>query len=131
MYKLDGATTSNQVWFNGQYVGSAPINNFWQTSSIVAGDVGSLNIYRFIRYRMAGNGTLMTSITDQGMAVIEPVTSVMPLNSPGNYKDIGFQINFTNEKAIVRFGMNGLSDFIRMSRFDIFGKARWPTRPNG
>ena len=103
MYKLDGATTSDQVWFNGQYVASVPINNFWQTSSIIAGDVGSLNIYRFIRYRMAGNGTLMTSITDQGMAVIEPVTSVMPLNSPGNYKDIGFQINFTNEKAIVRF----------------------------
>jgi hypothetical protein len=79
---------------------------------------------------MAGSGTLVTVVSDQGAYLIQNETNVAPLPFPGNYQDQGIQINFTNEKAMVRFGMNATTDYLRMARVDVFGKARWPTRPN-
>jgi hypothetical protein len=122
IYKLDGATNTD----NG-----AAIDNYYQLAPFIIGDVGSLNVFRFIRYRMAGNGTLLTTVTDQGEFGVQNETNVNPLPFPGNYKDQGIQINFTNEKAIVKFRMNATTDFFRMARVDVFGKQRWPTRPNG
>jgi hypothetical protein len=122
IYKLDGQTNTD--------VG-APIDNYYQSAPLVIGDIGSLNIYRFIRYRMAGHGTLLTTVTDQGEYQIQNETNVYPLPFKGNYKDFGIQINFTNEKAIVKFRMNDVASNFRMARLDLFGKQRWPTRPNG
>lgn len=130
IYKLDGATTADQIWSGGVYQSSNPILNYYQSSSLILGDVGSLNICRFIRYRMAGQGTLFTILQDEGALQQTQVVNVHPDPFPGNYKDIGLQTNFTNEKVIVRFEMNNLTDYVRMSRFDVFGKSRWPTRPN-
>ena len=130
MYKLDGATTADEVWSQDVLIDSVAIDNYYQSASLVIGDIGSLNIYRFIRYRMAGQGNLVTTVTDQGESSVELFADVSPLNFPGNYKDLGIQINFTNEKLIVRFRMNDLDDYMRMARFDVFGKQRWPTRPN-
>jgi hypothetical protein len=122
IYKLDGESLNDQ--------GGVPINNYYQLAPLVVGELGSLNIYRFIRYRMSGSGTLLTTVTDQGEYAIQNETNVVPLPFPGNYKDQGIQINFTNEKAIVKFGMNASLQYFRMARVDVFGKQRWPTRPN-
>jgi hypothetical protein len=121
IYKLDGA---------GIVDNGVAIDNYYQCAPM-AYDQGAVNIFRFIRYRMAGNGTLLTTVADQGEDFIEAAANVHPLPFPGNYKDIGIQINATNEKVTVRFEMNGTNDFMRMARVDVFGKVRWPTRPNG
>lgn len=137
IYRLTGETTADEVWFvapdsSGQYSHSVPIDNYYQLAPLAVGDLGSLNIARFIRYRMAGQGTLFTTLQDQGEYQLntKSATNVSPDPFPGNYRDIGIQTNFTNEKVIVKFEMNGFTDFVRMARVDIFGKARWPTRPN-
>jgi hypothetical protein len=82
---------------------------------------------------MAGQGTLTTNLNDQGDTPGHDVVAApeIPLLFPGNYKDQGIQINFTNEKLVIRFGMNAMDSWFRMARFDVFGKVRWPTRPNG
>jgi hypothetical protein len=122
IYRLDGA---------GIVDNGVAIDNWYQCAPM-AYDQGALNIFRFIRYRMAGNGTMLTTIADQGQDHILAATDVHPLSGPpGNYKDFGIQINFTNEKATVRFEMNDTNSFMRMARVDVFGKSRWPTRPNG
>jgi hypothetical protein len=79
---------------------------------------------------MAGQGNLLTTIWDQGDHFTETATPVNPLPFIGNYKDQGVQINFSNEKAAVKFRMNAVTDWFRMARVDLFGKQRWPTRPN-
>lgn len=137
IYKLSGDTTADQIWAvigdgTTQFSHTVAIDNYYQLSPLILGDVGSLNICRFIRYRMAGQGTLMTTIQDQGEYPLntKTVTPVAPDPFPGNYRDIGIQTNFTNEKAIVKFEMNNVNDYVRMARVDVFGKQRWPTRPN-
>jgi hypothetical protein len=119
IYKLDGATNTD--------LGFA-IGNYYQTSPL-SYDVGAVDIFRFIRYRMAGNGNLTTLLGDQGDFLTAQTVDVHPDPFPGNYRDLGLQINFTNEKMIVRFGM--ATGYFRMARVDVFGKQRWPTRPNG
>lgn len=130
IYRLDGINTWDEVWSGGARTGQFPIDNWYQTAPLITGDTGALNIYRFIRYRMSGQGTLFTHLYDEGQ--INPVApvNVIPNPVPGNYKDQGIQINYTNEKMIVKFEMNGLNDRMKMSRIDLFGKQRWPTRPN-
>jgi len=122
IYKLDGRTNTD--------VGST-INNYYTLAPLILGDPGAINICRYIRYRCSGYGTLFTSVTDQGDVATVSETNVQPLPFPGNYKDQGFQLNFLNEKAIIRFGMNAASDSFRMARVDVFGKVKWPKRPNG
>lgn len=132
IYKLDGVLGEPNADTGTQLQGLAPqaIDGYYQCAPM-AYDAGSLNLFRFIRYRMAGAGTLITTVTDQGDINMQTETPVSPLGFPGNYKDIGLQINFTNEKAMLRFETNAVTDWVRMARLDMFGKIRWPTRPNG
>lgn len=138
IYRLDNSTTADEVWVtiadgSDQYSHSVPIDNYYQLAPLILGDVGSLNICRFVRYRMAGQGTLFTTLQDQGEYPLNTrsAVNVSPDPFPGNYRDFGIQTNFTNEKVIVKFEMNNFNDYIRMARVDVFGKPRWPTRPNG
>lgn len=132
IYKLDGANTWDEYWAGPYDIQPRAIDNYYQSASLVLGDVGSLNICRFVRYRMSGDsgGTLFSTLTDQGEYELQQIINVSPDPFPGNYRDIGIQTNFTNEKVIVKFGMNNTADYFKMARFDVFGKARWPTRPN-
>lgn len=130
IYKLDGHANADEVWQGGVLQRSVPINNYYQTASMVLGDLGSLNICRFVRYRMAGVGTVNTILMDEGETNPTAIAGAVAMPFPGNYKDIGIQTNFTNEKVIVKFGMNAITDSMRVSRLDLFGKKRWPTRPN-
>ena len=123
IYKLDNSASEDE--------GTTYINNYYQTSPLAIGDPGPINVFRFIRYRLAGSGTLVTTVTDQGRNTYENAPNVIPMAYPGNYKDFGIQINFVNEKMLVRFGTQAGADNFRMSRVDVFGKNRWPTRPNG
>lgn len=130
IYRLDGATTADEVWQNGNYDHSVAIHNYYQTAPLVVGNLGSVNIFRFIRYRMAGSGTLFTDTSTQTTFGPKAAINLSPDAYPGNFRDRGIQINYTNEKIIVRFEMNNVNDYIKMSRVDVFGKERWPTRPN-
>ena len=145
IYKLDHATSADEIWGpdpgvtgGATYLGSTPINNYYQCAPMILGDTGALNICRFIRYRMAGQGTMFTTLQDQGeylasepLSQLVATVNVNPMNGPpGNYRDFGIQTNFTNEKVIVKFAMNGINDAMIMARVDVFGKSRWPTRPN-
>lgn len=121
IYKLSGKTAAD----NG-----TAINSYYETPAMTP-SMGSYNVFRFIRYRCQGSGSLLTSLRDEGG--VNPVTVPnLPLQpGPGNSKDLGIQINYMNEKILVKFGTNAVSDNFKMARFDLFGKMRFPTRPNG
>jgi hypothetical protein len=124
IFRLDGSTLADFV--------THPIDSYYQPGPAMVGDLGSVNNFRFIRYRGSGAGTLTTLLTDQGGTTpFEPAASVTLLPFPGNFKDQGIQINYMNEKLAFRFGTNGINDHFRIARVDVFAKQRWPTRPNG
>ena len=139
IYRLDGAFTYDEVWLHGAYVSAQPINCYYQCAPLVLGvdangnpAFGSLNICRFIRYRLSGSGTLFTTLNDQSTYPLDfqQAVNTSPQPFPDNYYDQGIQTNFTNEKVIVSFGTDAPYDYVKMARVDVFGKARWPTRPN-
>jgi hypothetical protein len=123
IYRLDGSTLTD----NG-----TAINNYYQTATL-APSPGAVNIFRFLRYRINGaaNSNLLTTLYDEAGANAV-TTPNLTLSSPSTAsKDLGLQINFTNERCIVQFGTDATTDSFKISRLDVFAKARFPTRPNG
>jgi hypothetical protein len=110
----------------------AMISNFIQTAPIPI-TTGAYNIFRFLRFRITGSGTLLLNLADESGGSGQTVPQSPNVINLANYtaKDLGLQINYQNEKMIVTIGTNGMADNFKLTRLDIFGKARFQTRANG
>lgn len=103
-----------------------PITGTMQTYLSTFGD-GTLDIFRYVRVKASGTGTLAMQLLDQGGN--NPVTPPnFTLNTVGS-SDFGRQINYTNEKMSVTFTYNNAAGNLSIHRVEIYGKVRWAWRP--
>jgi len=104
------------------------ITSFWQSALLTPSTVGMLNVFRYIRARIFGTGTLVNSIAgedNQGSINIQN----FPLSAtPG--QDFSQQINFMNEKMLVRVGTNVANQGFTLQRLDVYAKELFKSRPN-
>jgi hypothetical protein len=115
LYKL----TTKQTTDSGSL-----INAYWQTA-LLTPEFGSVNVYRYLRYRAQGSGTIQGILFDEGLANAKTTTQ---LTLSTGTRDLSTQINFVNEKCSVKFTNNDGN--IVVSRFQLFGKPYLTQRPS-
>lgn len=106
--------------------GSVPINSIW-SSYLSYYSIGAVNIFRFVRMRVTGSGTLLTKITSEDATNSLNLVNKTLSAAPG--RDITIETNFMDEKASVSINTNSGTDNFRLQRMDIFGAMRFPMRP--
>jgi hypothetical protein len=90
------------------------------------GNDGTLSIFRFLRTRSTGSGTIQIQLSDRdGGNIVNPPS--LTLAAGGG--DLFRQINYTAEGMQVTLTISTLNASISMNRFDCFSKRRWMTRP--
>lgn len=130
-YYLRLGTSSNLYKLNASYTSDSgtAINSYWQTF-LASQDIGALNIFRALRFRTTGVGTLsFTMAGEDGQGAINSTAAqnITLGATPG--KDGFCQINFTNEKMSVKFGVNAVNSRFTVQRLDIFCKRLFLSRP--
>lgn len=131
MYSLKVATQDNtflfkiEPEFTDDY--GVGINSYYQ-HYLATVDRGSINLFRAIRYRALGSGSLMTTIWPEDLQTSVGLPNIPLGNAPG--KDYFNQLNFMNEKMSVQISSgSNPGDLITVQRVDIFAKKKFGARP--
>jgi hypothetical protein len=120
MYNLIPTNTSD---------GGNAINSYYQFAPI-AGEIGALNVFRALRFRVLGSGTLSFSLSNaDGTNVVNSTTAqnITLAASPGI--DIIKQINYMCEKMMIKVNLNTTNGYFNLERLDIFVKKLFGSRP--
>lgn len=87
---------------------------------------GTLSIFRFLRSRVTGSGTIQIQLQDRdGNNVVNPPSWTLAASGGDQFR----QINYTAEGMQVLLTISTLNASVTMDRFDCFAKRRWMTRP--
>jgi hypothetical protein len=122
LYKLTPAATTDS---------GIPIRAYCQTA-LLAPDMGSVSVFRYLRYRAHGTGTLISELFDESLDTSFPVANItLPNHSK---RDLAIQVNFVNEKCAVKFtndgtGTSGTNGFMKVSRLQLYGRPYMTQRP--
>lgn len=102
------------------------INSFISTY-YVGYDIGSVNIFRFLRTRTVGSGTLIRTLYSQDNVLTQspPTVALTATNS----QDQTVEFNFMTEKCSVQLQTNSGTDNFTVQRIDLWGKSRFMMRP--
>lgn len=131
MYSLKVASQNNSFVFKveSQFTDDfgIGINSYYQ-HYLATVDEGSINIFRAIRYRALGVGSLISSIWPEDLQTSISLPNIALAVTPA--KDYLNQINLMNEKMSV-FISNSANpgDSITVQRVDIFAKKKFGARP--
>lgn len=90
---------------------------------------GAVNIFRALRLRVRGAGTLELRLNSEDFPLSlsqTPANITVPLNPA---QDEMRQINFTNEKMSVQLRTNAVGERMEVDRVDIFAKRMFWARP--
>ena len=130
-YALRIGTTSNtflfkmQANFTSDY--GANINSYYQMY-LMPMEEGMVNLYRVIRARARGTGSLTMALWKEDLQTPVGVLPIPIVMQPG--KDYLREINFANEKmSITLANSSGVNDSITVDRIDVFGKRFAYARP--
>jgi hypothetical protein len=131
MYSLKFATQANNFVFKVESQFNADlgigINSYYQ-HYLNTVDEGSINLFRAIRYRATGIGSLVSSIWPQDLQTSINLPNIALSTSPG--QDYLNQTNMMNEKmAVLISNSSNPGDFITVQRVDIFAKPKFHARP--
>lgn len=107
--------------------------NAYYTCYLAPISLGNVNLYRALRFRAMGSGSLNIELNSQDFNSANQVSPADLTLSNNNAIDLLRQINYMNEKCSVTFGVdqtNGTpNDNWIVTRLDIFGKSRFNSRP--
>jgi len=87
--------------------------------------MGALNIFRHLRFRAVGTGTMLLRLADEDDGNVQNPPSITLSTTPS--KDFDRQINYTSEKMSVQ--VKTVGGTMKLKRIDIFCKERWKIRP--
>jgi hypothetical protein len=102
--------------------GGAAVTNYWQTG-MLAPNLGTVNVYRYIRWRLNGSGTLSPTLMDENFGNAKAAFAFAM--GSGN-RDQSIQINFVNEQMALKFSTTGT---MNVSRLELFSKPQYFSRP--
>lgn len=88
---------------------------------------GTVDLFRFLRLRSKGTGTIQIQLSDQDGVLVSNPPSLVLSASPGT--DLSRQINFTSEEMSIQLTISTLNATLTLTRIDTYGKVRWPWRP--
>lgn len=117
VFKINSGSTQD----NGSVIDS------YYSTYYHAFDIGAVNIFRFIRTRTVGSGTLLRQVFSQDnvLNVTLPTVALSSTNS----QDQTLEFNFMTEKCSVQIGTNSGTDNFKLQRLDLWGAVRFPMRP--
>jgi hypothetical protein len=115
LMKLTGKKTTDY--------GSVAVDNYWRTGLLTSAP-GTVSVFRYLRWRMKGAGTLNTYLYDENYG--NQITAFPQTIGVGN-RDQAIQINYVNEQMSVKFETTGN---MQVSRFDVFSAIQYPSRPS-
>ena len=118
LYVVDPALTTD--------LGNPILNSYYQTAYVPI-DLGSINVYRALRFRTkdkynSGNYLALRTYWQDGNLHQDWLSLILPSSTE---KDLLREINTQDEKVSVRFG--GPSFLV--SRLDMFGTVKFKSRP--
>lgn len=114
IYRLDPTVSTD----NGTDI-SSTYGTFY-----VSPNLGALNIFRCIRARAAGSGTLAMTAYSEDNTINLTINPFTLTSTPG--RDFTQEFNFMNEKCSIQFAGN---NFL-LQRVEVFTDARFPMRPS-
>jgi len=79
------------------------------------------------RIRCKGVGVLDIMVTGEDGVLTQFPASLLLSLAPGRGLFRGF--NFVNERASVRFGVDGFGEKFRLTKYCLYGSVEWETRP--
>jgi len=118
VYKLDSAATDD--------FGTA-IDSYVHFGHLPADDTGNVWHFTGARFRVKGVGNLDIRVESEDAVLSLIATSLVLSASPGRELFRGF--DFVNEKASVKVGVDGAGERFTLTKFALFGKIEWETRP--
>lgn len=132
VFKYSGILGTNNVYSMKQNglihndAGSA-FQSFVKTA-LYGTRAGWISHFAGLKLRVQGVGTLILTIL--GLDDIDTVTpaTVTLAALPG--KEIFVPTNFQNEKASIKFSVNAVGSYFKLTTINLFAKALWFTRPS-
>lgn len=88
---------------------------------------GEVNVYRGLRFRATGSGSLLLSVSGEDGSVPATPNSLALSASPG--KELFRELNLVNEKISVQFRVGTINHQFTVQRLDVFYKILFPQRP--
>lgn len=122
--------SSNYLWgYDASVItdDGVAIEAYWKFAPlpIVVGEVG---VFKVIRLRVRGVGTLELTLTNEDNSGSVTPPSLTLSTTPG--KDLQRFINFVNEKMALKLRTNNLTHYWILDRADFYGCSLWPVRPS-
>lgn len=118
VYKLDTSQVND--------FGNAP-NAYVQFGHVPFEDDEKIWHFGGLRLRIKGSGVLDLFVYGEDSAQTLQPASLVLSSAPGRALFRGF--NFTNEKASVKVGVDGVGEYFTLTKFILYSKIEWEHRP--